>query len=242
MPSPRIFTGWGIDLRDREKNGSGFNFNRNFHDRGKKEFLGHTIAQNGIAEGEEALDILATHPATARHISYKLAQYFVSDEPPSNLVDKLAQKFTESDGDIKAIMDTLLHSQEFNDPQYYGQKYKTPYQYIISLVRMAEIEKVNLKRVRGMLINLSMPVYMCNPPTGYKNTQADWLNSQAMLQRINYASAIANGVLSRKVPVDDRQLKNNMAKLSNHTQEVMAKTPAKLRPAVMLASPEAMYR
>ena len=238
----RIFTGWGVDLKDKNKDRSGFFFNQNRHDRGTKNFLGHTIENNGMAEGKKALDILATHPATARHISYKLAQYFVSDRPPASLVDKLAEKFTETDGEIKVMLNTLLHSSEFNDSQYYGQKFKTPYQFIISLIRMAEIEQVDLQRVRGMLSHLSMPVYMCNPPTGYKNTQSAWLNSQGMLQRIRFATAIANGRLNRADPVDYQQLKTNLRGLSSHTQETVARTPPRLRSALMLGSPEAMYR
>ena len=238
----RIFTGWGVDVKDRNQDGSGFFFFRNRHDRGTKSFLGQTINDNGIAEGEQALDILAAHPATAHHISYELAQYFVSDRPPSSLVDKLSAKFTETDGDIKAVLNTLLHSPEFLDPQYYGQKFKTPYQYLVSLIRMGEIEQADLKRIRGMLTNLSMPVYMCSAPTGYKNTQSAWLNSQGMLQRIGYAAAIARSQLNREDPVNDERLETNMRKLSKHTQEVIEQNPPQLRSSLILGSPEAMYR
>ena len=239
----RIFTGWGVDLLGKNKNSkSGFLFYKNRHDRQEKSFLGHKIAPNGIEEGEQALDILANHPATAHFISYKLAQYFVADRPPSSLVDKLSREFTESQGDIKQVLNVLIHSEEFNDPQYYKQKFKTPYQYLISSVRMAEIEQPNFKRIQGMLTQLSMPLYMCAAPTGYKNTQDAWLNPQAMLQRTSLATAIANGALNREYSIKQKQLNQNFGELSANTKQALTKTPPKLRSALILGSPEAMYR
>ncbi len=236
----KIFTGWSINVRGEDQ--QSFFFDEKRHDHSEKVFLGHKIEPNGIAEGQQALDILATHPATAKFISYKLAQYFVADEPPSSLVDKLAQKFLQSDGNIKVVMDTLIHAPELDDPQYYRQKFQTPFQYIVSLVRTGEIKQPNWKRIRGMLISLSMPTYMCVAPIGYKNTQDVWLNSQAILQRIGFATAIANGVLNREQPIQYKQLISNYDDLSDKTKQVISKTPRKLRSAIILGSPEAMYR
>ena len=238
----RILTGWGVDHQGKRGDKKGFFFFGNRHDQEDKLFLGHLIAANGIQEGEQALDILASHPATAHFISYKLAQYFVADQPPASLVEQLTQEFIESQGNIKTLMDVLIHSQEFNNPQYYKQKFKTPYQYVISLVRMGEIKQPNLKRIRGMLKQLSMPVYQCFPPTGYKNTQSAWLNPQAMLQRTSLATAIANGVLNRSYSIKQKQLKSNFGTLSQNTKQVIAKSPVKLRSALIMGSPEAMYR
>lgn len=239
----RIFTGWGIDLKERKGSNNGFFFYANHHDQSDKILLGQQIKAKNMAEGEAALDILAAHPATARHISFKLAQYFVADEPPISLVDKLTEKFTESNGNIKIVLNTLIHSDEFNDPQYYQQKYKNPYQYLISLIRMGEITQADIQRVRGMLGNLSMPVHLCNPPNGYKNTEASWLTSQGMLQRISFASAIARGVLNREDIIDSKKLKNNLGYLSEETEKVVAaQTSTNLRNTLMLGSPEAMYR
>ena len=237
----RIFTGWGTDILGKHDD-SGFFFYKLRHDNQPKSFLGQEIAANGIEEGEQALDILANHPATARFISYKLAQYFVADLPPSSLVDKLSKEFIETRGDIKQVLNALIHSEEFNDRQYYKQKFKTPYQYLISLVRMAEIEQPNYKRIQGMLTQLSMPLYLYAAPTGYKNTQDAWLNPQAMLQRTSMATAIANGVLNRDYSVKQKRLQQNFGELSANTKRVLAKTPPKLRSALILGSPEAMYR
>ncbi len=238
----KIFTGWRVDYLGKKGDKKGFYFDEKRHDRTEKVFLGHKIEPNGIAEAQQALDILATHPATAKFISYKLAQYFVADRPPSSLVDKLAQKFMKSDGNIKVVMDTLIHASEFNDPKYYQQKFKTPYQYIVSLVRISEIEQPDYDRIRGMINSLSMPIYSCIPPTGYKNTQDTWLNSQAMLQRIGFASAIASASLNKQDPVEYQKIETNLGKLSVHTKKVIAKSPGKLRTALILGSPEAMYR
>jgi uncharacterized protein (DUF1800 family) len=238
----RIFTGWSFNYRSKRDDKNGFVFNNNRHDQGEKVFLGHKITANGQQEGEKALDILATHPATAHFISYKLAQYFIADRPPESLVDNLAQKFLDSNGNIKVVLDTLIHSREFNDPSYYKQKFKTPYQYIVSLARMSEVQQPDFKRLKGMLSQLSMPMYMCVPPTGYKNTQEAWLNPQSMLQRIGFATAIANGSLNKDYSPKYEQLIANFGQLSAHTQQVITQSLPRLRNALILGSPEAMYR
>jgi len=166
----------------------------------------------------------------------------VSDQPPSSLVNQLAEVFIASQGNIRRVMDVLIHSQEFNRPQYYKQKFKTPYQYLISLVRMGEIEHANLKRIRGLLRQLSMPIHLCLAPTGYRNTQSAWLNPQAMLQRTSMAIAIANGRLNPNYGIEQKQLKRNFGHLSQKTIQVVAKSPTKLRSALIMGSPEAMYR
>ncbi len=238
----RILTGWGVDHQGKKGDKKGFFFNKNRHDQQDKLFLGHTISANGIQEGEKALDILASHSATAHFISSKLAQYFVADQPPTRLVNQLAEEFITSQGNIRQLMDVLIHSPEFNQPEYYQQKFKTPYQYLVSLVRMAGIEQPNLKRMRGMLTQLSMPIHLCLAPTGYDYTQSAWLNPQAMLQRTSLATAIANGALNRDYGIKQKQLQNNFGSLSPHTKQVIAKSPVKLRAALMMGSPEAMYR
>lgn len=238
----KIFTGWGIDCRLKSEQSDGFFFNKNRHDPDDKVFLGQQISANGMEEGDLALNILATHPSTAKFISYKLAQYFVADEPPASLVDKLAQKFQDSQGNIKVVLDTLIHSAEFNSSQYYKKKFTTPYQYVISLVRMAEIEQPDLTRVRGMLNQLSMPLYGCIAPTGYGNTLSAWLNPQAMLQRTGFAFAIANGVLNRDYTIEQQKLTHNLGELSSKTKQVVANSPSKLHSPLIMGSPEAMYR
>ena len=238
----RIFTGWGIDRKGERGDKTGFLFYVKRHDQQEKMFLGQKIAANGMKEGKQALRILANHPATAHYISYKLAQYFVADQPPESLVNNLTQEFINSKGNIRLVMDALIHSQEFNDPQYYGQKFKTPYQYLTSLVRLSEIKQPNFARIRGMLFQLSMPIHMCRTPDGYDNQQSTWLNPQAMLQRTSLATAIANGTLNKNSPIEISRIEQNLGIISSRTKKVVEKTPVHLRAALMMGSPEAMYR
>ncbi|MGK7898109.1 MAG: DUF1800 domain-containing protein [Xenococcus sp. (in: cyanobacteria)] len=239
----RILTGWGIDRSGNNDDANNFQFYAKRHDYQDKTFLGHLIKGTGLDEGEQALDILATHPATARFISYKLAQYFVTDQPPKTLVDKLQNKFIENQGNIKEILNLLFHTKEFNDPQYYQQKFKTPYQYLVSLVRASGITNPDLNRIKNMLKQLSMPIYSCPTPDGYKNTKQAWLNPDAMLRRLSFATAISHGRLNNKQPINDSQLKVTLGNhLSQTTKDAIAISPPRLRSALILGSPEMMTK
>lgn len=269
----RIFTGWGLVTNVKQKNdGSGFYFDPKHHDFSDKVFLGQKIKGSGQAEGEQALDILARSPATARHISYKLAQYFVSDRPPTTLVKRLAQRYLSTDGNIRDVLDTLFQSPEFWDTKNFNAKYKTPYQYAISSVRATGIEVNNTRPIADLLQQLAMPVYGCITPDGYKNTQDAWLNPDAMTRRLNFATAIANGNIPiaaipkntnadtktqvsgnmtssgrganiKPVPVDAGELANTLGNLfSATTQNAIASSPQQIRAALILGSPEFMRR
>jgi uncharacterized protein (DUF1800 family) len=141
----------------------------------------------------EDLDILAKSPATAHHIAFKLAQYFVADAPPAALVDRLAARFHESDGDIRAVLKTLFTSREFRDS--IGDKYKTPYQFVLSATRATGVVVRNPRPLLGEMARLGMPLYGCQTPDGYKNTEGAWLNPDATTLRINFATALARGNL-----------------------------------------------
>jgi len=264
----RILTGWGLGRpRGRDINKGGFFFDPKRHDFSTKVFLGQTIRGSGIAEGEEALDILARHSATARHISFELAQYFVADDPPPALVKRLSQRFLDTDGDIRAVLDTLFHSPEFWDQKYYGNKLKTPYQYLVSAVRATDIKVVNVRPLYGMLMQLGMPLYGCLTPDGYKNTRDAWLNPDAMTRRISFATALASGRLplgqpnkesgfmrkktndrEREMtpagePVNDVELVRTLNnRFSTQTQTAINAAPKPLHAALILGSPEFMQR
>lgn len=238
----RILTGWSID-RQGQKGNSGFRFDQNRHDFTDKVFLGQNIQGIGKEEGEQALDILASHPSTARHISYKLAQYFVADEPPSSLVEGLAQRFQATDGDIRAVLATLLESPEFWDSKYYGAKFKTPYQYVVSAVRATGIQQPKLRNLWGNLGQLGMQPYAWETPDGYKNTQDAWLNPDAMLRRVSFAMSLGRGHVSEDPAPDATQLVKTLGNnLSPHTQQVIASSPEYLRAPLILGSPEMMRR
>src|SRR5216683_6292650 len=170
----RILTGWGLARpRMPPEAGSGFVFYPKRHDDGAKHFLGRDIAANGEAEGEEALDILAKSPATARHIAFALAQYFVADQPPPALVDRLAARFGETDGDIRQVLNTLFASREFRDGV--GAKYKSPYRFVLSAARAAGVAVDNPKPLVIALARLGQPLYGCATPDGYRDTGEAWI-------------------------------------------------------------------
>jgi uncharacterized protein (DUF1800 family) len=192
----KILTGWTFRRAARPGVGqSGFYFDAKRHDYTDKVFLGHTIKGSGITEGEQAFDILAKSPATARHISFKLAQYFVADLPPKPLVDRLSQKYRSTDGNIREVLNALFYSPEFWDSRNYNAKFKTPYQYALSAVRATGTEVTNFRPIVGFLQQAGMPLYGCLTPDGYKNTEAAWLNPDALTRRISFATALASGRL-----------------------------------------------
>jgi uncharacterized protein (DUF1800 family) len=235
----RILTGWGIDTQGNRSKGDGFYFDRDRHDFSDKTFLGKTIKGQGEAEVGQVLDILATHPATARHISYKLAQYFVADRPPETLVETLKQKFLSSNGDIKTVLSTLFNSSEFLNPQNYGNKFKTPWQYIISTIRTSGDRNPQPGFLGGILNQMGMPVYGCPTPDGYKNTQEAWLNPDGMMRRLSWATSIANGSLKGDRPLDAKVLAKTLGNnFSAKTQTAIDTTPADLQAALILGSPE----
>ncbi len=223
----RILTGWGFRRPGQPLQNvnlskvNAFYFDPNRHDFSDKVFLGHTIKGSGIEEGEEALDILAQHPSTARHLSYELAQYFVSDQPPKSLVDRLSREYLRTRGDIRSVLRTLFHSREFWDQKYFAKKFKTPYEYVISAVRAAGSPVTNTRPLYGMMAQLGMPLYMCQTPDGYKNTQEAWLNPNAMTQRINFAMAVASG----RLPINQPQA-NSMEQMMGRAKTTTPESQA----------------
>lgn len=260
----KIFTGWGLSRAGRQDgDGSGFYFDAKRHDFSDKVFLGQTIKGSGKAEGEQALDMLAKHPATARHISFQLAQYFVADRPPQSLVDRLSQRFLETDGDIRLVLETLFKSSEFGDSRHFGQKFKTPYQYLVSAMRATGKSVTNAAALQASLQQLGMPLYGCQTPNGYDNTESAWLNPDAMTRRLSFATAIASGQFpalrsrgqnaelnrqaatqgAAKGPVDANQLLITLGdRFSDNTRQAIAASPSQLRTALILGSPEFMRR
>jgi uncharacterized protein (DUF1800 family) len=235
----RILTGWGFrGGKPGNPDFYSFYFNPQRHDFSDKVFLGKTIKGRGEAEVEQALDILAKSPATARHLSYKLAQYFVADNPPSALVQKLSQRYLATDGNIKAVLETLFQSPEFWQPQNFGNKFKTPYQYVISVLRTSDRPGDNERSLSSILQQLAMPLYGCPTPDGYKNTQAAWLNPDAMTRRLSFVTTFA-----RQSSLNPTKLSNTLGNnFSSRTKTVIANNPAQLRAALILGSPEFMYR
>jgi uncharacterized protein (DUF1800 family) len=186
----RVLTGWTIQPLEQ---GAAFQFDPKKHEPGDKIVLGQTIPENGINEGMQVLDILAHHPNTAKFISTKLAMRFVADDPPPALVERMAQKFLATDGDIREVLRTMFKSPEFWSAKTYRAKVKTPFEFAISSLRATGTDLNNPGPLLGILSKMGMPLYQMVPPTGYSMTASTWMNSEALIDRMNYALALSNG-------------------------------------------------
>jgi uncharacterized protein (DUF1800 family) len=174
----------------------GFRFVRPMHDRGAKNVLGRTIkAGGGIEDGEQVLDIVAAHPSTARHIASKLARRFVSDTPPAAVVDRAAKRFGDTGGDLREVVRTIVTSPEFFASEARRAKVKTPLEFVASALRATRADVSSTRPVLRALQQLGMPLYLCQPPTGYDDTAETWVSSGALVTRMNIALQIADGSL-----------------------------------------------
>jgi uncharacterized protein (DUF1800 family) len=190
----RCFTGWTI-LRPQQ--GGEFVFNKRVHDAGEKTVMGVRIpAGGGIGDGEKVLDLVAHHPSTARFISTQLAMRFVADDPPASLVDRMAETFRKTDGDLRAVMKTMLESKEFFSQGAYRSKLKSPLEVVASAVRAVNGEVDYAFPLADQVGQLGQPLYRKQEPTGYANSSQQWLNSGGLLARMNFALQLADN----KVP------------------------------------------
>jgi uncharacterized protein (DUF1800 family) len=196
----RCFTGWTMR---KPHEATGFEFNPKMHDRGAKRVLGHTIkAGGGIEDGEHVLDLLARHPATARFIATKLVRRFVSDDPPPALVTRAAKTFLRTDGDLREVMRTILTAPEFYAPAAYHAKVKSPLEFVASALRATRASVTNVRSFAGTLGAMGEPLYQCQPPTGYSDRAAFWMNTGALIGRLNFAQSLAaNGANASKLDV-----------------------------------------
>jgi uncharacterized protein (DUF1800 family) len=183
----RVLTGWTIDRRT-----GAFLFRPQLHDVGSKTVLGIRFpAGGGMEEGERMIHILAHHPATAHHIAYKLSQRLVSDDPPAALVERMAKKFLDTDGDLRQTVKAVIDSPEFWDPKVYRAKVKSPFEYVISAVRAVNATIDNPIPIARALQQIGEPLYGAQPPTGYSEKAAAWVNTGALMNRLNFALALA---------------------------------------------------
>ena len=212
----RCFTGWGIDPQTGQ-----FVFAPRRHDNGPKTVLGHDIPPNGgIKDGETVLDILASHPSTAKFISTELCRRLVADDPPPALVDRAAAVFRSTDGDLRAVVQTIIYSPEFFSPQAYRAKIKSPFEFAVSAVRatgrsivpddplpmekrlameagatfgrgMDRIANARRKSLDIAVIEMGQPLFAYQAPTGYTEDSRKWVNAGALIARMNFALALS---------------------------------------------------
>jgi uncharacterized protein (DUF1800 family) len=190
----RCFTGWSINQPQR---GGQFVFAPRLHDNGEKTVLGVKIpAGGGQSDGEKVLDIVADHPSTAHFISRKLAQRFVADDPPAALVERMAQTFLKTDGDVRAVIETMLGSREFWSEGAFRSKMKSPLEMVVSSVRASNGNVDFATALVNQVAQLGEPLYRKQEPTGYSNASREWMNTAGLMARMNFALQLAGN----KVP------------------------------------------
>jgi len=242
----RMLTGWTFD--PRASSGSLFRFEEDRHDHGTKVWLGQRVDKRGRAEGEWALDVLASHPSTARFLSFKLAQAFVADDPPPALVKRLAERFLATDGDLREVMRTLIGSDEFWSREAFQAKFKTPYQFLLSSLRAVNTVDAlppETQLLVGSLAQAGMPLYGAQTPDGYKNTAVAWMNPEALAQRVQFAQTLSERI--RKRPEMAAHASSDLLAtlgpaLSAATRETVAAEPRPQQLALLLGSPDFMRR
>ena len=167
------------------------------HDRKEKLVLGHVLpAGQGEQDGMDVIEILAHHPSTARFISKKLAQRFVADDPPQALVDRMAATFTKTDGDLRAVLETLFSSTEFLSEGAWQAKMKSPLEMVVSAVRALNVDASDVLPFAQRIADIGQPLYGKVEPTGYPNTGESWNSNAGVLGRINFAIALTSGQIA----------------------------------------------
>ncbi len=186
----RCFTGWTLR---QPRNGGGFYFAPFMHDDGEKTVLGQKIpAGGGQKDAEIVIKMLAKHPSTARFLSTKLARKFVSDNPPQSLIDRLSQTYLKSDGDLRAVYQSLFTSPEFWSAESYRAKIKTPFEMTVSAARALGADTNGAPIFHRWIQQMGEGLFLAQPPTGYKDEAEVWVNTGALLERMNFALALSS--------------------------------------------------
>ena len=234
----RVLTGWTIDPTDP----SGYRFAARMHDSGNKTVLGKVFpsapGQSGEQEGKDAIRMLARHPSTAKRISLRLAQFFIADKPSADVVQRLSRTFTATQGDMRAVMRTLLELPDFWQAD--NRLFKTPFDFACSALAAVQADQPrvppdrrNLMLAAGYLANAGQPLHAWPTPDGYKTDAATWLVPEALTRRADLALALTR----KSTDVDFLA-----PYLSAATRDTIAKEQPSLRAGLMLASPDFMYK
>jgi uncharacterized protein (DUF1800 family) len=237
----RVLTGWTVSPQEA----SGFRFAPRLHDQGDKLVLGQRFptapSRRGELEGDDAIRMLARHPSTAKRVTLRLAQFFVADQPSAELVQRLSQTFSSTQGDLRAVMRVLLQSPDFWAAD--NRLFKTPMDYACSALTATQGANAeqwgpdkyrrNLIMTVGFLSNAGQPLHGWQTPDGYKFDAATWLVPEALTRRADFALGLA-----RQTP----ELEFLSPFLSQATRDAVAKEAPAMRAGLMLASPDFMYK
>jgi uncharacterized protein (DUF1800 family) len=188
----KCLTGWTVrEPRVDPK----FLFDDRVHALGKKVVMGRTFDYGDEKDGEEALKMLANHPNTAKFISTEIARHFVSDNPPPALVERMAANFSSTHGDIHSLLRTMIYSPEFWSKETYRAKVKTPFELVASTARALNAEVTITLPLTQWVSRMGEPLFLCQPPTGYSDKAETWVNTGALLNRLNFALTFATDKL-----------------------------------------------
>jgi uncharacterized protein (DUF1800 family) len=243
----RCFTGWTLI---RPRGDAEYRFEPRLHDAGAKTVLGTRIpAGGGDEDGIKVIDLLARHPATAKFIAGKLVRRFVADEPPAGLVNRVAETFRRSDGDIRTALHAIIDSPEFYSDDAYQAKVKKPIEFVASALRATRAEAKITPQLLRYLARMGEPLFLAQPPTGYPDVGGSWISPDMLLTRMNFATdlvthrldgARVDPSISRDIPTFVRLVAPNG--LSPTTKTVLAEAGDKDALALLLAAPEFQRR
>ena len=199
-----------------------FYFNERWHDKNAKTVLGQKVEEGGIKDGLKVIDILVKHPSTAKFIARKLAVKFVNDNPSEALVGRIASAFSRSNGDIKTTLRAVFSDKEFFAPENYRAKVKTPFELAVSSIRAIGAETNGGPAMLAMLTKLGEVPYGYQAPTGYPDTAEDWVNTGALLERLNFAVAVAsNRIPGTKVDLKSFESKDRSKILNSAIEQIL---------------------
>jgi uncharacterized protein (DUF1800 family) len=230
-------TGWTV--REPRKNPEFF-YDDRIHAQGKKVVMGRVFSTGGERDGEEALKMLASHPNTAKFISTELARHFVSDNPPPALVERMAVEYSATQGDIRSVLKTMIYSSEFWSKETYRAKVKTPYELVASTARALNAEVTITLPMAQWVGRMGEPLFLCQPPNGYSDKAETWVNTGALLNRLNFALSlagdkVAGATVDLKTMLGDSALRDPNAALSQSIEAFLGDQIAEQTRATLAA-------
>lgn len=254
----RLLTGWGLQRR------RGFYFDADRHDFSAQSILGRRFAggENAI---EDFLHFLAAHPDTAHHLAYEMTQYLVADNPSAKLVKHMQARYLSTEGNLRAMMEAMIEHPDFTAAAARRDKFRTPYRYVLAVLRASGLPLQNCRPLVGTLHQLGQPLYGCVTPNGWANTQDEWLSADALTARLNFAVALGGGWLPvtentdammgmamptthhskprhRSPPIDLATVQAALgARIPARSVAVARLSPKRLQAAVLLGSPQMQY-